>query len=183
LKPPEPTLIAALERGDEAAWDAFYAAHRRRVFGFALAMCGSRALADEATQETFLAFLRRTDRYDPGRGPVEAWLLGVARNKVLRLLEREPVLVDFDQEPGDESFSAALEAGEIREQVRRAVLALPASYREVVVLCDLNEMSYEEASRVLDCAVGTVRSRLHRARQMLAERLQHRISKGKGCVQ
>jgi RNA polymerase sigma-70 factor (ECF subfamily) len=183
LKPAEPIPIAALARGDEAAWDEFYAAHRRRVFGFALAMCGSRELADEATQETFLAFLRQANRYDPSRGPVEAWLLGVARNKVLRLLEREPVPGELDRETGDSSFSEALEAGEVREVVRQAVLALPAAYREVVVLCELQEMSYEEASQVLDCAVGTIRSRLHRARQLLAERLQHRIPRGKGCVQ
>jgi RNA polymerase sigma-70 factor (ECF subfamily) len=66
---------------------------------------------------------------------------------------------------------ADLTRDEMVEAVRRAVLALPAHYREVVLLCYLHELSYAEAADVIGCELGTVRSRLHRARALLAERL------------
>ena len=78
-----------------------------------------------------------------------------------------PVSVIADADP-----LADLTRNEMVETVRAAVLALPAHYREVVVLCDLHEMSYQEAASVIGCAVGTVRSRLHRARALLVEKLR-----------
>ena len=68
------------------------------------------------------------------------------------------------------------------DQVRRAVLALPANYREVVVLCELQELAYAEAAQILSCPVGTVRSRLHRARELLAARLQGLRQPAADCV-
>src|SRR5579885_1389391 len=115
-----------------------------------------------------------------------ALLYGIARNHVLRAFERERALVQFDdeaEESGDaphENFVARhdplgdLTRGETVERLRQAVLALPAHYREALVLCELHEMSYAEAADALNCAVGTVRSRLHRARAMLAEKLRGR---------
>jgi RNA polymerase sigma-70 factor (ECF subfamily) len=64
------------------------------------------------------------------------------------------------------------ELRERREQVRSAVLELPIEFREAIVLCELEEMSYEEAARVLDCPVGTIRSRLHRGRALLLAKLE-----------
>jgi RNA polymerase sigma-70 factor, ECF subfamily len=75
---------------------------------------------------------------------------------------------------------ADLTRSEMIESVRQAVMALPAHYREVVVLCDLHEMSYAEAAQVLSCAVGTIRSRLHRARYLLIEKL--RATKEQGAA-
>jgi len=66
--------------------------------------------------------------------------------------------------------------------LRRAILALPAGYREAVVLCDLHEMSYADAANALGCAVGTVRSRLHRARALLAERMAARAESPSRCL-
>jgi RNA polymerase sigma-70 factor (ECF subfamily) len=107
---------------------------------------------------------------------VQAFLYGVARNHVLRVLERNRPGLPLDDEiehPGAGGDAlAALTREEMLRSVRQAVLALPAHYREVVVLCDLEEMEYAEAAAALGCAVGTVRSRLHRARGLLMEKLR-----------
>ena len=79
-------------------------------------------------------------------------------------------MTDRTGDPLDE-----LTRSELIEGVRQAVLALPQHYRETVVLCDLHELSYQETAAVLGCAVGTVRSRLHRARALLVERLRSRV--------
>src|SRR5208282_4957023 len=124
--------------------------------------------------------------YEPGRASLKSFLYGVARNHTLRALEKESRFIPF-AEPGVDEAGNSLtpeisdpraDANEDllrREQiarVRRAVLALPAVYREAVVLCDLQELSYDEAAHSLGCAPGTLRSRLHRGREMLAARLR-----------
>jgi RNA polymerase sigma-70 factor (ECF subfamily) len=145
------------------------------VYRFALRMSGSEAMAEDVTQEVFLALLRDGRRYNPKRGSVAAYLLGICRNQVLRRLERDGPQVA--ETASGEPVSAARKAldelarDEGIQAIRSAVLGLPAHYREVVVLCDLEEMRYEDAAAVLGCVVGTVRSRLHSAHGPLARRL------------
>ena len=160
--------------GDEDAFTELYGRHRGGVYRFALQMTGSASTADDVTQEVFLALVRNTGGYDANRGALAGYLYGMARNFVLRAAAR----FSGSGAPLDEDYPARQPdvLGELsrREEVkalRRAVLSLPAHYREAVVLCDLHEMDYAEAARVLDCAVGTVRSRLHRARAMLLQKL------------
>ncbi len=179
IETPDQDLLDRARAGCEESWTTLYRRHRGRIYRFALHMCGSADMAEDAVQETFLALLERMDRYDESRGTLEAWLLGVARNKVLRLLERDREAI-HDTEPSGNLLSEMAKSESIGA-VRKAVLGLPASYREVVVLCDLEEMEYTEAARILNCPLGTVRSRLHRARQMLMERLMP-VEKG-GVVQ
>ncbi|MBK5292128.1 MAG: RNA polymerase sigma factor [Acidobacteriia bacterium] len=172
----ETGLVAKLAAGCEESWLTLYRRYQGRIFRFALQMSGSRALAEEATQETFLAFLDRSGRFDRARGTLGNLLLGIARNKTLSLLEKERPgvrLEDQDLEP----VSGDAERSLMRQAVRAAVLALPEGYREVVVLCELEELDYAAAAVMLNCPVGTVRSRLHRARQMLAERLAGRLAR------
>jgi len=130
-----------------------------------------------------MVLIRNGQTYDPGRGSLNGYLMGVARNLLLRRLQREhfyaPLEVDSnDKLASNGSFLTAggpledLSRTESLTSLRTAVLALPEHYREVVVLCDLQEMSYAEAAEVLSCAVGTVRSRLHRARGILIEKLR-----------
>ena len=135
-----------------------------------------------------MTLVRDGRAFDPSRGSLAAYLYGVARNQVLRRLEKERhfvALTDETAEDGNGGASsssehlsdgrdplAELARHELIETVQQAVLALPAYYREVVVLCELHEMSYAEAATALGCAVGTVRSRLHRARVLLVERLR-----------
>ncbi len=170
-------LLALMATGDENAFVALYRRRQGSVYRFALQMCGSESIAEEVSQEVFLALIRESGQYDPARGSVAAYLYGVARNHVLRRLEKDRPYVAMPEETSDERVApddplAELARHEDINAVRRAVLSLPASYREVVVLCDLHEMSYADASAVLRCAVGTVRSRLHRGRALLAEKLR-----------
>jgi RNA polymerase sigma-70 factor (ECF subfamily) len=173
-------LLARAVDGDEESFTSLYRRRQGAVYRFALQMSGRRSVAEEVTQEVFLAVIREAGRFDARRGAVLSYLYGIARNHVLRCLERDRpyVPIEDEQESDMAKWTAAedtlgdLTRGETIESVRRAVLALPTALREVVVLCDLHEMSYADAALALDCAVGTVRSRLHRARGMLLEKLK-----------
>ena len=176
-------LLSSMLAGDEQALTTLYRRRQGNVFRFALQMSGSPALAEDVTQEVFMVLLRDGRNFDPARGSLNSFLLGVARNHVLRRLERDRFYVPIDEDSENDSAANTLSAtgdgpldelsrSEVIESVRKAVLSLPARYREVVVLCDLQELSYAEAAEVLACAVGTVRSRLHRARALLIEKLR-----------
>ncbi|HEX7315214.1 MAG TPA: RNA polymerase sigma factor [Pyrinomonadaceae bacterium] len=185
-QPTDAELVRLMLAGDEEAFTALYRRRQGGVYRFALQMSGSEAVAEDVVQETFMVLMRDGGNFDAGRGSVSAYLYGIARNHVLRAFDRERALVRFDdeaEEGGDlphENLVARpdplgdLTRAESVEKLRQAVLALPAHYREVVVLCELHERSYVEAAESLGCAVGTVRSRLHRARAMLAEKLRGR---------
>ena len=173
-------LIRRLLAGSEESWTALYRKHRSSVFAFALHMSGSREIAEETVQETFIAFLDRVSQFDSSMGSLESYLIGIARNKVLHLSCRRwrEVSVEAVAEAVEDSdLLADLATRERRDTLRRAVLALPEPYRAAIVLCELQESSYQEAAVALNCPIGTVRSRLHRARQMLIERIV-----GKGCL-
>ncbi len=160
--------------GDEGAFVALYRRRQGGVYRFALHMSGSESTAEDVTQEVFLTLIRDAGRFDARRGSVAAFLYGIARNFVLRWLDREPPrpAAEEDERPTAESGPLdLLTKAETIESVRSAVVSLPLHYREVVVLCELQEMDYAQAAAALGCAVGTVRSRLHRARGILAERL------------
>jgi RNA polymerase sigma-70 factor (ECF subfamily) len=163
-------LLERALRGDEGAFTALYRLRQAAVYRFALHMSGSVAIAEDVTQDTFLELLTAGRRYDAARGTLRAFLFGVARNLVMRRIARSR------DEPLEESADSTDLLGDLTrretiEQVRCAVLSLPPVYRETVVLCDLGDASYEEAAAALDCPVGTVRSRLSRARAMLARKL------------
>lgn len=172
-------LLQAMRAGDEEALAALYRRRQPGIYRFALQMCGSQELAEDIAQEVFMVLMREAHTFDPDRGSLSAFLMGIARHQVLRRLQRERFYISMNETPenGDQTTIAAgpldeLSRTETIEAVRRAVLALPGHYREVVVLCDLQDMSYGEAAEVLGCAIGTVRSRLHRARGLLIEKLQ-----------
>jgi RNA polymerase sigma-70 factor (ECF subfamily) len=174
-------LLRLISRGDEAAFLAFYRRYQGPVYRFALQMSGQAEIAEEVTQDVFMVVMGSARKYDPVRGSIAAYLYGVARNFVLRRLEQErPYLTALDDPDSeyadiaadDPDALAGLTRNERIESLRRAVLALPPAYREVVVLCDLHELDYTEAATALDCAIGTIRSRLHRARALLAEKMR-----------
>jgi RNA polymerase sigma-70 factor (ECF subfamily) len=168
-------LLTRMLAGDEAAFTVLYRRRQGAVYRFALQMTGSVVIAEDVTQEVFMELIEHGKRFDPSRGALASFLYGVARNLVLRRLERDRAA---DREPemedraGDDDVLGDLTRRETVEQVRRAVLSLPAVYREAVVLCDLQDLSYEDAAAALDCPVGTVRSRLNRGRGMLAQKLR-----------
>jgi RNA polymerase sigma-70 factor (ECF subfamily) len=184
MTPSDDELIRLMASGVEEAFVTLYRRYQGRVFRFALLMSGCPATADDVTQEVFLALLREDCQYDSSRGSLLTYLYGIARKQVLRALKRSRSLIQLGCEPGEEEPASPrhlisqddplneFARNELAGTVRQAVLALPARYREVVALCDFQEMSYAEAAEALDCSVGTISSRLNRARALLAQKLR-----------
>jgi RNA polymerase sigma-70 factor (ECF subfamily) len=147
-------LFKRAREGDEEAFSELFARHQRPLFRYAAYMCGE-AAADDVVQETFLAVLRQRDRRDAPAGTIQSYLFGIARHQWLKRLSS----------PRDRSL------GEPFDAVRAAIRTLPPDYREVVIVCELEDMKYADAAMLLQCPLGTIRSRLHRAKTMLAAAL------------
>lgn len=179
---PDEDLLRRSGLGDEEAFTALYLRRHPTIYRFALHMSGSAEIAEEVTQEVFLTLIREPGRFDPLRGSLQAFLFGVARNWVLRHHSRDRMCIEMNEavlseaQSGEPDLLTALTRDESLERIRRAVLALPAGYREVVVLCDLEEVSYADASEILGLPVGTIRSRLNRGRSLLYGKLRVRCS-------
>jgi len=171
-------LVARCKRelpGNTRSYELLVQRHMNRVYSIVYRLVCNKEEAEDITQEVFMVLMREAGNYDQARGSVNAFLLGIARNHVLRRLKRERRLLSIDEATETTRAEEQLEdlsRREAIESLQKAVLSLPEHYREVVVLCELQEMSYAEAATVLGCAIGTVRSRLHRARTMLIERLR-----------
>jgi RNA polymerase sigma-70 factor (ECF subfamily) len=182
-------LLRLMLAGDGDAFEALYDRRQGSVYRFALRMSGSAELAEDVTHDVFIALMRDGHQFDPARGSVAGYLFGIARHCALKRLRRERSFVSIsdgapDREDGEDaplSLDKILVAGddpfadltrsETIDLVRQAILALPEHYREVVALCSLGEMSYEQAASVIGCPIGTVRSRLNRAREILVRKL------------
>lgn len=173
-QPTDEQLLRRSYGGCETSFAELFRRHQGRIYRFAMQMSGSETVAEETVQEVFLTVVERAARFQPERGAVGAWLLGIARNKMLQLFQRERDYVPAGEieAAAPDDLLAGLARREAVEAVRQSVLSLPSNYREVLVLCDLQELDYAEAAAVLGCAIGTVRSRLHRARQILYRKLQ-----------
>jgi RNA polymerase sigma-70 factor (ECF subfamily) len=192
-------LLRRMMAGDEDAFTLLYRRRHPSIFRFALHMSGNVAVAEDVTQEVFMTLIRDVKRFDPARGSLGGFLLGVARNHLRKRWEQDRRLVPLAEDadelghtlagPGTGNGNASSNGNgngssafrnshdlfaslETVGRVRQAIQTLPENYREVVVLCELEEMSYEEAAEALECPVGTVRSRLHRARALLLEKLR-----------
>jgi RNA polymerase sigma-70 factor (ECF subfamily) len=175
-RPEDPSDAELLERisaGAEDAFIALYARRRHDVFRFAYALARSVSVAQDVTQDVFLNVLEHAARYDVRKGTVRAWLYGCARNIAVDRLRTDGRSA---REAAREQEDACKGEDEVfrDQQVRRLhaeIMQLPFEYREALVLCELVELSYAETAAVLGCPIGTVRSRLHRARALLAEGL------------
>jgi RNA polymerase sigma-70 factor, ECF subfamily len=178
---PDETLLAAVAAGDRDAFATLFQRRQRDVYRFALHMTGAPAVAEDVAQDVFLIVMRDAGRFEPGRSTPAAWLCGIARNCARQRLERDRTLQPLTEDDREDERLAVhpdplgdLTRADRVEMLRNAVLTLPVRYREAVVLCDLQELSYAEAADALGCAIGTVRSRLHRGRAMLAMKLSDR---------
>ena len=174
-------LLRRMAEGDEAAFGALYSRYRRRIFRFAWHMSENNAMAEEITQEVFMHFIKNPKGYDPAKGPLPAYMYGVTRNLVRNTLRRSPhelSITDEMLEVHEEEFTdrydvlAELTRTELLECLRKSILALPEQYREVLVLRDLEQVGHRETAELLQCSLGTVASRLHRARTLLRMRLR-----------
>lgn len=176
-------LLKRSAKGDEEAFTVLYRRHADVLYRFAFRMTGSAWGAEEIVQDVFMTLAREPGKYDAERGTLPAFLFGITRNKIMKHNERLPREISLveRQEDGSgggltlrDSFTPAMwaEQRERLEKVRAAVMELPVEFRETVVLCELEEMSYEQAARMLDCPIGTIRSRLHRGRALLLAKLE-----------
>ena len=203
-------LLERMTAGDEEAFTLLYRRRHPSVYRFVLRMSGNRSIAEDVTQEVFVAVIRDSRRFDPARGSFAAFLFGIARNHLHKRWELDKRLVPSGlgnedtngngarNSSGSNLLNIAMQAGaasgngngkdgsrsalpgipaefmsrETVTRVRKAIASLPENYREAVILCDLEEMTYEEAAEALQCPVGTVRSRLHRGRSILLEKLE-----------
>jgi len=197
-------LLRRMLAGDEEAFTLLYRRKHPSIYRFAFHMSGNAAVAEDVTQEVFMALIRDAKRFDPERGTLAGFLFGIARNHVRKRWDQDRRWVPLPDENGGTAHEAAhgiggfasaangrhngngvfgmgaqahheFESLETVGRVRQAIATLTENYREVVVLCELEEMSYEETAAALDCPVGTVRSRLHRARALLLEKLREPV--------
>lgn len=167
---PEDDLLRRFRAGDREAFTAIYRAHQAAVFRFARMMTGDAVKAAEVTQDVFVWLVHHPGDFDPERGGLSGFLVGVARYLLKRRYREERRWAPLD-EIVVAPAAGRNESGHDAERLRQAVAALPLRYREVVALCGLEGKSYEEAAAIVGCAVGTVRSRMHRARALLARKL------------
>jgi RNA polymerase sigma-70 factor (ECF subfamily) len=166
-------LVTRFRAGDRDAFTELYRVQHAALFRFALNMTGDRGEAAELTQDVFVWLIHHAADFDPQRGDMSAFLIGVARKLLLRQ-QRDarrwlPLWESILRRPEPRvDPTRAIEA----DDLRKAIARLPVRYREVVVLCDLENKNYDEAAALLGCAVGTIRSRLHRGRELLMRKLQ-----------
>ena len=179
-------LVDLMRRGHEEAFVTLYRRRQPDIYKFVFGMSNNRITTEDVTQEAFIKLIRHADRFDPTRGSVRSFLYGIARNCLLQHFERERPYVPYEAESSENGSSALqnalrpelsnplaeLTTAALLDELRQAVLKLPLKYREAVVLCDLQEMDYVQAAALLRCPVGTVRSRLHRGRELLLQKLQ-----------
>jgi len=173
------SCMARLAAGDSHAVHELYQRHGRALLRFSSAMCRSRQAAEDMVHDTFVALMRERILFDPTQGSVFGYLCGVLRHRVSRHFRQQRRWVALDTE-NDNSLAHLADTNgpadeiarsEITAAFRRAMLELPLPHREVIALCDLEELPYATVAGILDCPVGTVRSRLHRARALLTIRL------------
>ncbi|HJZ99355.1 MAG TPA: sigma-70 family RNA polymerase sigma factor [Candidatus Solibacter sp.] len=181
-KSPDRELVSRFRAGDREAFLALYRAHAPSIFRYSLHMTADRMRAEEITQDVFVWLLHHAGEWDEARGALNAFLGGVARKLLLRQQRSDRRWTPLAESAAASStWDGALEREQEAAALRRAIGALPERYREAVVLCDLEGKSYEETAAIQGCAVGTVRSRLHRARELLARKLQH-TREGQRCL-
>ena len=168
--------------GDESAFLLLYERLKGPIFRYAFYATNCESAAEAIVQEVFISLLRYGGRYNPAQGDLAGFLFGFARNLVRRLKKRERVYEELlgdealdklsGNQLGNEDLSGQLIRNRDVERIRMAIASLPKHYRQVIVLCDLCELTYTEAASRLVCAVGTIRSRLSRAHALLAQKLK-----------
>jgi RNA polymerase sigma-70 factor (ECF subfamily) len=165
-------LLAEIVAGVEQSFVELYRRRHNDVYRFAFAMAKSRSFAQDVTQEVFLNVLENASRFDSEKGTVRAWLFGCARHVTLDRLRLERRWTDdMPADLGTLDSDERLLADQRVERLHAAIARLPVEYREALVLFELQELTYAETATVLDCPIGTVRSRLHRGRVLLATML------------
>lgn len=175
-------LIEKAIKGDQSAFSEIYFSLRGIIFGFASRMLGNSTLAEDITQETFIFFIENSHKYSADRGDLLSYLCGIARNKILHHFRRQRLQIET---PSDENefiietedlfarnpLNVLLDE-ELNEKVDTAIAKLPFLQREVIILREIEELSYEEISQIIETPLSAVKARLFRARRNLAKELE-----------
>ncbi|MGA2623103.1 MAG: sigma-70 family RNA polymerase sigma factor [Bacteroidota bacterium] len=180
LIPIVPLLTKAATREKHGEFEREALPHMDILYNYALRMTGGPDDADDLVQETYLKAYRFWDKYEKGTN-IRAWLFRIMKNSYInryRKETREPDTVDYNDiqnfyniiraesaDPND--LQEKIFGGLLDDDVARALETLPEDFRTVVILCDIEGLTYEEIAEFIDCPIGTVRSRLHRGRKML----------------
>jgi RNA polymerase sigma-70 factor (ECF subfamily) len=170
----DPGLLARARDGEELAFLLLYQRHRDTVFRFAYRMLGSVEAAEDVAHDCFVSLMTHAVRFDSSRASLRTYLCGAARNLSLKRLRDEGRTLEEEalSEPSDEPQALdLLLADEAARQVQAAVAALPPLQREVVILVEYEDCALAEVAEIVGAEIGTVKARLHRARQGLRARL------------
>jgi RNA polymerase sigma-70 factor (ECF subfamily) len=174
VKVSDEELYRRMKKGDREAFGELYERRSPALRRYALHMSGSPTAAEEVAHEVFVQLMRANTNFDDKRGSLEGWMYGVARNLVRVIRRKGTVEEPVDQAVRHDILGDLINA-EALAALRVSLTELPELYRDAVVLCDLEEKSYEEAAHAMKCPVGTVRSRLHRARGLLAAKMKRQM--------
>jgi RNA polymerase sigma-70 factor (ECF subfamily) len=180
-------LVAVVSRGTrkkQAEFEAEALPHMDVLYNFALRTTGNENDAQDLLQETYLKAYRFWDKYEKGTN-IRAWLFRIMKNSYInryRKEMKEPDKVDYDEienfyntiraestDPND--LQQKLFGNLLGDEVTQALEGLPDDFRTVVILCDIEGLTYEEIAEFVECPIGTVRSRLHRGRKLLQAKL------------
>ena len=164
-------LYRRMKKGDRMAFAELYDRRSAPLHRYAQHISGSYSAAEEVTHEVFLRLIQPNASFDDRRGSLEAYLYGMARN-LIRVMRRHESVEPAGEPAVEHNILGDLIRNERTASLYAALRELPEAYRDAVILCDLEERSYEDVARIMGCPVGTIRSRLHRARLLLAARLK-----------
>ncbi len=181
-KEPEKLTRAEIEKQRDFQREAMV--HIDSLYNFALRMTGDAEDANDLVQETYMKAYRFFDSFEKGTN-CKAWLFRILKNSYInkyRKESKEPDKIDYDEikEFYHSVKHSSLDSNDMQEkmfgellddEVARALESLPEDFKEVVQLCDIEGFTYEEIANMVDCPIGTVRSRLHRGRKILREKL------------
>jgi RNA polymerase sigma-70 factor (ECF subfamily) len=171
LLPSDEELYRLMRKGNQDAFAQLYERRAPALHRYALHVSGSPAVAEEVSNEVFLQLMGASSRFDETKGSLESFLFGIARN-LIRMARRQGPVEEAVEQAFEHDIVGDLISDETTAALHRTLRDLPEAYRDVVVLCDLEERSYEDVARLIGRPVGTVRSRLHRARALLAAKLK-----------
>jgi RNA polymerase sigma-70 factor, ECF subfamily len=173
-------LVRRVLAGQTDDFRALVNRHQQPIFRFALGLLGNREEAEDVTQEVFLAAFTNLSGYDSSRAAFSTWLFTVARNRCINLLKRTRpiVLIELDS-IGDIGLTDPIVRQELSQQLDRALTSLPVEQRSAFVLAEIEELPYAEIARIERTSLGTVKSRIHRAKQRLQSLLEPAMRESK----
>ncbi|MBF0215731.1 MAG: sigma-70 family RNA polymerase sigma factor [Candidatus Omnitrophica bacterium] len=182
-------LINSFKNGNAGAFDELYKAYKRTILNYLYRMTNNRTMAEELTQETFVKVYTNIDKYMP-TGSFSSWVYAIARNLAKNEFKKAKNVrkVSFDSKLSDNSeftlsdiltkdgtdASDYMNNAEIEESIQSVLLSMPPEFREVITLCVIQELSYEDAARVIGCTKSVVAVRLFRGRKLFVKCLKGR---------